>query len=63
MTPALIIAKKRDHGELTRHEMAAFVGGYARGEVPDYQMAALAMAIYLNGMTEAETAALVEVML
>jgi len=63
MTPALIIAKKRDRGELTRAEVASFVGGYARGEVPDYQMAALAMAVYLNGMTEAETAALVEVML
>jgi pyrimidine-nucleoside phosphorylase len=59
----LIIAKKRDRGELSRSEIASFVGGYARGEVPDYQMAALAMAIYLNGMTEAETAALVEVML
>jgi pyrimidine-nucleoside phosphorylase len=63
MTPALIIAKKRDRGELTRDEIATFVGGYARGEVPDYQMAALAMAVYLNGMSEAETASLVEVML
>ena len=51
MTPALIIAKKRDGLELSRAEIAAFVHGFARGEVPDYQMAALAMAIYLRGMT------------
>jgi pyrimidine-nucleoside phosphorylase len=63
MNPAQIIAKKRDGGELSRIEIDAFVGGYARGDVPDYQMAALAMAIYLRGMTAVETAALVEVML
>lgn len=63
MNPSQIIAKKRDGHELSREEIAAFVGGYARESVPDYQMAALAMAIYLRGMTAQETAALVEVML
>jgi pyrimidine-nucleoside phosphorylase len=63
MTPALIIAKKRDGLELSREEIAAFVHGFARGQVPDYQMAALAMAIYLRGMTTEETAALTEEML
>ena len=63
MTPALIIAKKRDGLELNRSEIAAFVQGFARGEVPDYQMAALAMAVYLRGMTTEETAALTEEML
>lgn len=50
-----IIIKKRDRHELSQEEVQAFVQGYARGEVPDYQAAALAMAILLNGMTERET--------
>ena len=63
MNAATIIAKKRDGLELTSGEIATFVQGFARGEVPDYQMAALAMAIYIRGMTTAETAALTEQML
>ena len=50
-----IIIKKRDRGELSKAEIDFFVNGYARGEIPDYQAAALAMAILLNGMTAAET--------
>jgi len=50
-----IIIKKRDHQELTQGEIDFFVQGYARGEVPDYQASALAMAIQLNGMTARET--------
>ena len=57
-----IIAKKRDGGTLTREELAFAVNGYVAGTVPDYQMSALLMAIYLRGMTDAETAALTEVM-
>jgi pyrimidine-nucleoside phosphorylase len=50
-----VIAKKRDGQELNRAELDFFVHGYARGEIPDYQAAAWAMAVYLNGMTRQET--------
>jgi thymidine phosphorylase len=63
MPPALIIAKKRDGQALSRGEIGAFVQGFSRGEIPDYQMAALAMAIYIRGMTADETAALTDAML
>jgi pyrimidine-nucleoside phosphorylase len=63
VNPVWLIAKKRDGAELTAGEIGAFIAGYARGDVPDYQMAALAMAIYLRGMTTAETAALTDHML
>jgi pyrimidine-nucleoside phosphorylase len=63
MNPVWIIAKKRDGGELTDHEIGVFIAGYARGDIPDYQMSAMAMAIYLQGMTTAETAALTDHML
>ena len=58
MNPAAIIAKKRDAQQLSANEIAAMLRGYVRGDVPDYQMAAFSMAIYLNGMSSAETAAL-----
>ena len=51
-----IIKKKRDGFALTREEIHAFVTGYCRGEIPDYQMSALCMAIYFRGMTPEETA-------
>lgn len=57
-----IIAKKRDGGMLTREELTFAVNGYVAGEVPDYQMSALLMAIYLRGMTDTETAVLTDVM-
>lgn len=57
-----IIAKKRDGGTLTREELAFAVNGYVSGEVPDYQMSALFMAIYLRGMTDKETAELTDIM-
>lgn len=50
-----IIIKKRDHCELTSQEIAFFVQGLTRGEIPDYQAAAWAMAVLLNGMTPRET--------
>lgn len=57
-----VIAKKRDGGTLTREEIAFAVNGYVAGDVPDYQMSALLMAIYLRGMTDEETAVLTDVM-
>ena len=52
-----IIDKKRNSKELTRDEIAIFINGYTLGEIPDYQISALLMAICLNGMTDNETAA------
>ncbi len=58
----LLIAKKRDGGELSRAEIEQIVMGYVRGEAPDYQVAAWLMACYLNGLSDAETLALTEIM-
>jgi pyrimidine-nucleoside phosphorylase len=58
-----IIAKKRDGHSLTRDEINFIIRGYTNGEVADYQMSALLMAIYLRGMTTEETLALTEAML
>ncbi len=63
MNPVWIIAKKRDGEELTSEEIGYFISNYAKGDIPDYQMSALAMAIYLRGMTTAEIAALTDNML
>jgi len=57
-----IIAKKRDGRELSRDEIAAMVDGFVRGEVSEGQMAALLMAITLNGMGERESADLTTAM-
>lgn len=51
-----VIIKKRDRGELSRAEIDYFVQGLASGEIADYQAAAWAMAVFLNGMTARETA-------
>lgn len=53
-----LIEKKRDGLALTPAELNYIVGGYVRGDIPDYQMAALAMAIYYRGMNAEETAQL-----
>ncbi|MDR0375517.1 MAG: thymidine phosphorylase [Treponema sp.] len=58
-----IIAHKRDGGVLPREEIAWLINGYVAGEIPDYQMAAWAMAVFFAGMNAEETAALTEVML
>lgn len=63
-----IIAKKRGTGkipgaELTSEEIEFIVNGYTEGTIPDYQMSALMMAIYFNGMTFNETGVLTNLML
>jgi len=63
MRPQDLIEKKRDGAELSRDEIAFLIRGYTRDEIPDYQMAAWLMAVFLNGMTDAETQTLVEEML
>lgn len=48
--PQWIIEKKRDGCKLSQEEIEWFVNGYSEGEIPDYQMAAFAMAVYFQGM-------------
>jgi len=63
MVPQWIIEKKRNGHALTDEDIGFFIRGYASGAIPDYQMAALAMAITLQGMAPDETAALTRSML
>ena len=63
MLPASLIAAKRDHHELSDEEIGFFIQGFATGSIPEYQMSAMAMAIFLNGMTPREIAALTYEML
>jgi len=58
-----IIQKKRDGLELTSDEIAFFIGGYTKNDIPDYQAAAMAMAIYFNGLNDAELMTWTESML
>ena len=55
-----IITKKKHGEELSREEIFGMAEGYVKGEIPDYQISALLMAIYFNGMTDRETADLTE---
>ena len=57
-----IILKKRNGGALTKEEIAFFIDGYCDGSIPDYQAAALCMAVFFRGMTDEETAALTDCM-
>ena len=50
-----IIEKKRDKEKLSKEEIEFIIRGYTNGTIPDYQMSALIMAIYLNGMDDEET--------
>jgi pyrimidine-nucleoside phosphorylase len=61
--PAELIERKRDGGELTAEEWNELMLGYAGDEVPDYQLAALAMAIFFRGLTPEETYALTKAMI
>lgn len=60
---AALIKKKRDGNALTKAEIFDFINGFIAGSIADYQMSAMLMAIFFRGMTEAETAALTQVML
>lgn len=58
-----LISRKREGEELSGREIAKLIEGYTSGEVPDYQMAAFAMAVFFKGMTPAEIAALTRAMM
>lgn len=58
-----LIERKREGGCLTTDEIQALIADFTSGAMPDYQMSALAMAIYFKGMTTEETAALTQAML
>ena len=49
-----LIEQKRDGHALTESEIRFFIDGYTAGQIPDYQVAALLMAIYFQGMNRAE---------
>jgi pyrimidine-nucleoside phosphorylase len=61
--PAELIQRKRDGEELPDGELSELVLGYARGDVPDYQMAAFCMAVYFRGLSSRETYVLTEAMI
>ena len=63
MNVAQIISAKRDGNELTEEQIGFLISGFASGEIPDYQMSALAMAVYFQGMTIEETTSLTREML
>jgi pyrimidine-nucleoside phosphorylase len=63
MNPVDLIRRKRDGGELSRKEIEFLVMGFVRGSVQAYHMAAFLMAVCFQGMNQAETAALTDVML
>ena len=63
MRPQDVIRKKRDGLSLSRAEIEFFIAGVTSGRIADYQVSALLMAIYLNGMDESEQQALTEAML
>jgi pyrimidine-nucleoside phosphorylase len=60
--PAELIQRKRDGEELTDAEIGELILGYARGEIPDYQLAAFCMAVYFRGLSPRETYALTDAM-
>lgn len=58
-----IIAKKRDGLKLKNKEIEFVINGYTKGDIPDYQMAAFLMAVYIRGMNKEETTSLTSAML
>jgi pyrimidine-nucleoside phosphorylase len=58
-----LIRKKRDSGEHSREEINFLISAYTRGEIPDYQMSAWLMAVWIRGLNQVERATLTEAML
>ncbi|MFC2094137.1 thymidine phosphorylase [Bacteroidota bacterium] len=63
MNTVELIIKKRNGKALSKEEIVFLINSYTKGKIPDYQFAALLMAILLKGMTKAETSQLTEAML
>ncbi|HEX7320870.1 MAG TPA: thymidine phosphorylase [bacterium] len=63
INPVELIRKKRNGGRLTDAEMEFFVAGYTRGDIPDYQVSSLLMAVYFRGLDPRETASLTRAMI
>ncbi len=61
--PVELIERKRNGGELSAQELEELMLGYARDEIPDYQLAAFCMAVFFRGLTNAETEALTHAMI
>ena len=61
--PADLIERKRNGEELSADEISELILGYARDEIPDYQLAAWCMAVYFRGLNGAETYALTDAMI
>ncbi len=59
----ILIERKRNGEELAPHEIGALIDGFTRGEIPDYQMSAFAMAVFFRGMTPNETRELTSAMM
>jgi pyrimidine-nucleoside phosphorylase len=58
-----LIERKRDGGELSAEEMRSLLLGYARDEIPDYQLAAFLMAVFFRGLTSGETYAMTDALI
>jgi pyrimidine-nucleoside phosphorylase len=58
-----LIERKRDGGELSADELSELMLGYAKGEIPDYQLAAFCMAVFFRGLSSAETYALTDALI
>lgn len=63
MVPQWIIEQKRDNQEISETDLRAFIAAYSEGDLPDYQMAAFAMAVYFRGMTFEEISVLTDAMM
>ncbi len=58
-----LIERKRDGGELSAEEIGELMLGYARDEIPDYQLSAFCMAVFFRGLTSAETYAMTDALI